>query len=49
LYTSPDIIITIKSRTTRGAGHVAHMGVEIGRALQGFDEKARRKEVTRKT
>lgn len=40
LYTSPDIIITAKSRRIGWSGHVAHMEVEKVRALQGFDEKA---------
>jgi hypothetical protein len=49
LYTSPDISLTIESKRIGWAGHVAHMGEEKGRALQGFDEKARGKEITRKT
>jgi hypothetical protein len=46
VYSSPDIIRQIKSRRMRWAGHVAHMGEEY---IQGFDEKARRKETTWKT
>jgi len=30
LYSSPNIVRVIKSRRMRGAGHVAHMGVERG-------------------
>jgi hypothetical protein len=43
LYSSPDIIRKIKSRRMRWAGHVARMGEEY---IQGFDEKAQRKETT---
>jgi hypothetical protein len=46
LYSSPNIIRQIKSRRMRWAEHVA-MG-EV-RKLQGFGEKARRKETTWKT
>jgi hypothetical protein len=46
LYSSPNIIKHIKSRRMRWAGHVAHMGEEC---VQGFGEKARRKETTWKT
>jgi hypothetical protein len=42
LYSSPDIIRTIKSRRIREAGHVARMG-------RSFYGKIRRKETTRKT
>jgi hypothetical protein len=43
LYSSPDIIMQIKSRRTRWAEHVARMGEEC---VQGFDWKAKRKETT---
>jgi hypothetical protein len=43
LYSSSDIIRQIKSRTMRWAGYVARMGEECE---QGFDGKARRKEIT---
>jgi hypothetical protein len=39
LYSSPNIVRVIKSRRTRWAGHVAHMGE---RCLQGFGWEARR-------
>jgi hypothetical protein len=40
LYSTPNIIRQIKSRSMRWAGHVARMGEEC---VQGFDGKARRK------
>jgi hypothetical protein len=43
LYSSPNIIRQIKSRSLRWAGHVARMGEEC---VQDFDGKARRKETT---
>jgi hypothetical protein len=43
LYSSPNIILQIKSRRMRWAGHVARMGEEC---VQGFDGKVRRKETT---
>jgi hypothetical protein len=43
LYSSPNIIMQIKSRRMRWAGHVAHMGEEC---VHGFDGKTRRKETT---
>jgi hypothetical protein len=43
LYSSPNIIRQIKSRSMRWAGHVAHMEEECA---QGFDGRARRKEAT---
>jgi hypothetical protein len=46
LYSSPNIIRRVKSRTVRWAGHLEHMGEEN---VQGFGGKARRKEATRKT
>jgi hypothetical protein len=42
-YSSPNIIRQIKSRRMRWAGHVARMGEKC---VQGFDGKARRKEIT---
>jgi hypothetical protein len=45
-YSFPNIIRQIKSRRMRWAGHVACMGEEC---IQGFYEKARRKETTWKT
>jgi hypothetical protein len=47
LYSSPDIIRQVKSRGMRWAGHVARMIEE--KSVQGFGEKARRKETTWKT
>jgi hypothetical protein len=43
LYSSPNIIRVIKSRTLRWAGHVARMGKRTGayRALVGKPEKRR--------
>jgi len=43
LYTSPNIVRVIKSRTTRWAGHVARMGEEKGvyRVLVGKPEGRR--------
>jgi hypothetical protein len=46
LYSSRNIIRQIKSRRMRWVGHVARMGEEC---VQGFYEKARRKETTWKT
>jgi hypothetical protein len=46
LYSSPNIFRQIKPRGMRWAGHVARMGEEC---IQGFDGKARRKEITWKT
>jgi hypothetical protein len=46
LYSSPNIIMQIKSRRMRWAGYVARMGEECA---QVFDGKARRKETTWKT
>jgi hypothetical protein len=47
LYSSPNIIRQIKSRRMRWAGHGTHgRGKEC---VQGFDAKARRKEITWKT
>jgi hypothetical protein len=46
LYSSPDIIMQVKSRRMRWAGHVARMGEE---SVQGFGGKARRKETAGKT
>jgi hypothetical protein len=46
LYSSPDIIRQVKSRSLRWAGHVACM---IEERVQGFDGKARRNETTWKT
>jgi hypothetical protein len=48
LYCSPSIIIIIKSRRMRWAGHVARMG-EKRYAYWNFGGKAGRKETTRKT
>jgi hypothetical protein len=45
LYSFPNIIRQNKSRKMRLGGHVARMGEEC---VQRFDEKARRKETTRK-
>jgi len=36
LYSSPNIIQVIKSRRMRWEGHVAHMGGEEKRHIQGF-------------
>jgi hypothetical protein len=46
LYSSPNIIRRVKSRTVRWVGYVEHMGQEN---VQGFGGKARRKDATRKT
>jgi hypothetical protein len=46
LYSSPDDIMQIKSCRMRWARRVARVGEEC---VQGFNEKARRKETTRKT
>jgi hypothetical protein len=46
LYSSPNIIRTIKSRRIRWAGNVACSEEEC---LHGFGWKSRRKETTRKT
>jgi PAS domain-containing protein len=46
LYSSPNIIRQIKSRTMRWAGQVEGFGEEY---VQGVDGKARRKETTWKT
>jgi hypothetical protein len=43
LYSSPNIIMQIKSRRMKWAEHVARMG-EV--SVQGFGGKARRKEIT---
>jgi hypothetical protein len=43
LYSSPNIIMHIKSRRMRWVGHMARMGEEC---VQGFDGKTRRKETT---
>jgi hypothetical protein len=53
VYSSPDIIIQIKSRRVRWAGHVARMGEEqkgtmFYNVLQCSSGKARREETTRK-
>jgi hypothetical protein len=40
LYSSPNVVMVIKSRRLRWAGHVARMGE--GRCLQGFGWEARR-------
>jgi hypothetical protein len=47
MYSSPDIIRQVKSRRMRWAGHVACMGGE--KSVQGFGEKAQRKETSQKT
>ena len=39
LYPSPNIAQAIKSRRMRWAGHVAHMGLEQDRRIQGFVRK----------
>ena len=36
LYSSPNIVLVIKSRRMRWAGHVARMGGEVERRIQGF-------------
>jgi hypothetical protein len=46
LYCSPDIIRMLKSRGSRWAGHVVHMGEK---ACKVFGGEARRKKTTRKT
>jgi hypothetical protein len=48
LYSSLNIIRIIKSRRMTWAGHVARKGVEMD-CVEVIDEKARRKETTRKT
>jgi hypothetical protein len=47
LYSSPNIVRVIKSRTMRWAGRDTHKGLE--RCLQGFGWEARREETTGKT
>jgi hypothetical protein len=46
LYSSPNIVMVIKSRRMIWAGHVARMGE---RCLQGFGWESRREETTGKT
>jgi hypothetical protein len=46
LYSFSNIIWQIKSRRMRWVGHVASMGEE---SVQGFGEKAQRKQTTRNT
>jgi hypothetical protein len=48
LYSSPNIIIMIKSRRVRWIGHVARMRGGQG-CIQDIGGKARRKETIRKT
>jgi hypothetical protein len=48
LYSSPSIIRMIKSKRMKLAGHVACIGGR-GMHIYDFGEKARRKEITRKT
>jgi len=36
MYSSPNIVQVIKSRRMRWAGHVARMGEEARRCIQGF-------------
>jgi hypothetical protein len=47
LYSSPNVIRTIKSKIIRLAGHIAPMGKRETHV--GFGGKARRKETVRKT
>jgi hypothetical protein len=46
LYSSTIIVRQIKSRSLKWVGHVARMGEEC---VQGFNGKARRKKINRKT
>jgi hypothetical protein len=47
LYSSPNIVLVIKSRRMRWAGHVARMGE--GECVQGFGGETQGKKTTGKT
>jgi hypothetical protein len=47
-HSSPSILRMTKSRRTRWAGHVAHMGEKWIDCIDDFDGKAKRKETARK-